>query len=71
MTPDLFRQAGELLHGRWFHQRLADDLGVSRKSVQRWDGGESPVPDGVWQELRALLAARSVALASVRRRLPR
>lgn len=70
MTADLFRAAGRLLHGRWFHGALAADLGVARKTVQRWDGGESPVPAGVWAELRALLTARGLALAEVRRKLP-
>jgi hypothetical protein len=39
--------------------------------VRRWDAGSNEIPAGVWAEIRALLKARGLALASVRRKLPR
>ena len=67
----LLRAAGEALYGPRWQSDLARDLKVSDRTVRRWDAGQNDVPAGVWDELRALLKARGLALASVRRKLPR
>jgi hypothetical protein len=67
----LLREAGEALYGPRWQSDLARDLKVSDRTVRRWDAGANDIPAGVWLELRALLKARGLALASVRRKLPR
>ena len=71
MSPALLREAGEALHGLAWMTPLAKDLGVTDRTVRRWAAGDFQIPAGVWPELRELLKARSLVLASVRRRLPR
>ena len=67
----LLREAGEARYGARWQSELARALKVSDRTVRRWASGQIDVPDGVWPELRALLKARGLALATVRRRLPR
>lgn len=67
----LFRDAGRALYGPRWQSDLARDLQVSDRTVRRWDAGSHDVPLTVWAELRALLKARGLALATVRRKLPR
>lgn len=71
MTPDLLRAAGEALYGpRWLSD-LSRDLGVTYRTIRRWDAGEFEIPATVAAELRALLKARATAMAAVRRKLLR
>lgn len=67
----LLREAGAALYGPRWQSDIARDLGVSDRTVRRWDAGQNDVPEGVWDELRALLKARGLALAAVRRKLPK
>jgi len=71
MSPALLRQAGEALYGPRWQSDLARDLRVSDRTVRRWDAGQNEIPPGVWVELRTLLTTRGVALAAIRRKLPR
>lgn len=71
MSPALLHEAGEALHGPLWRVPLARDLGVAERTVRRWAAGEWPVPAAVWGEVRELLKARSLALAAVRRKMPR
>lgn len=52
MSPADFKATRESLHLSldW----LADRWRVHRQSVQRWEKGERPVPDGIAQDLRDL-----------------
>lgn len=59
-SNDHLRRAGELLHGAWWHTLLALNLGVSRRSVQRWATGAA-VPEGVLARLPGLLRGHSAA----------
>lgn len=68
---NLLREAGEALYGPRWQSDLARDLRVSDRTVRRWDAGQNEIPAGVWADLRALLKARGLALASVRRKLPK
>lgn len=67
----LLREAGEALYGPRWQSDLARDLKVSDRTVRRWDAGSNEIPAGVWTELRALLKTRGLALALVRRKLPK
>jgi hypothetical protein len=71
MTPSLLREAGKALYGPRWQSDLARDLGVSDRTVRRWDANQNEIPPGVGVELRTLLKTRSMALAAVRRKLPR
>lgn len=71
MTADLLREAGEALYGPRWQSDLARALKKADRTVRRWDAGSSEVPASVWTELRSLLKARGLALASVRRKLPK
>ena len=67
----LLREVGEALYGPRRQSDLARALGVSDRTMRRWIAGEFSIPDGLAAELRALLKARGLALAAVRRKLPR
>lgn len=67
----LLREAGKALYGPRWQSDIARDLGVSDRTVRRWDAGQNAIPPGVWANIRALLTTRGVALASVRRKLPK
>jgi len=67
----LLREAGEALYGPRWQSDIARDLGVSDRTVRRWDAGQNAIPPGVWANIRALLKERGRALASMRRKLPR
>lgn len=71
MTPDLLREIGEALYGSRWQSDLARALNVADRTMRRWAAGDFPVPDGAWQEMRALLKDRGVQIAKARRKLPR
>jgi len=68
---DHLTRAGETLHGRsvW-KDPLAHDLGVLPRTVRKWAAGETPIPSGIWGELRSLLTAHSEAAAELAATLP-
>lgn len=71
MTPELLRAIGRALYGeRWIFP-LARDLGVSSRTVARWDHEGYPVPDERWVDLMALCKARGGALAQIVQKLER
>lgn len=59
------RAAGAALHGDRWQVPLSRDLGVSDRSVRRWDAGTAPVPDRVEEELVGLLEARKTAIGGM------
>jgi hypothetical protein len=71
MTPDLLREAGQALYGPLWQTALSRDLEVADRTIRRWANGQNPMPDGLGAELHALLTARGLALAAVRRKLAR
>lgn len=71
MNSALLREAGQALYGPRWQSDLARDLKVSDRTVRRWDAGSHDMPAAIWSELRELLKARGLALATVRRKLPR
>jgi ribosome-binding protein aMBF1 (putative translation factor) len=71
MTPQLLREAGEALYGARWQSELARELNVSDRTMRRWAAGEFSIPEAVSAELRGILKAKGMALAAVRRKLPR
>lgn len=71
MTAALLREAGRALYGERWQTDLARDLKVSDRTVRRWDAETHAMPAGLWADLRTLLKVRGLALAVVRRKLPR
>ena len=71
MTASLFREAGEALFGPRWQSEMARAIGVADRTVRRWDLGSHDVPPSAWADIRALLRDRRMAMATVRRKLPR
>jgi DNA-binding transcriptional regulator YiaG len=63
MTPELLREAGQLLYGDRWQSALADALGVRRDTVRRW-GARENIPEGAWSDIVALVTARRSAIAA-------
>ncbi len=57
MTPDLLREAGQLLYGDRWQSALADALGVRRDTVRRW-GTRENIPAGAWSDILMLVQER-------------
>lgn len=54
--PDtLLAEIGMLLYGDVFTGPLADELGVAKRTVERWANGSRGVPPNVWPKLVELL----------------
>lgn len=68
----LLRECGAALYGplSW-KSPISRDLGVSYKTIQRWDDGTSDVPAGVEADLLRLVQERGAILAGLARRLER
>lgn len=71
MTADLLREVGEALYGPLWQSELARQRDIGLRRVQRMAAGESPVPVGVWAELRGDLQERQREIAALIRKLPR
>lgn len=45
MSPDLIRRIGETLYGPLWRSRLAEEIGVDRRTIHYWTSGVfGPVP---------------------------
>ena len=73
ITIDLLRRVGPALslslYGRNWHAELAHDLGVARRTVQRWETGDAPIPPTLRRSLARLVAARQDELGKLYREL--
>lgn len=63
--PNLITQYGRALYGARWRAAMADDLGVSERTVRRWAKGEFQVPEGVLRELRAKCVAKATEIAAL------
>lgn len=68
----LLRETGAALYGplNW-KAPLARDLGVSAKTIQRWDNGSDAVPPGVLADLLRITQQRAMELDALGDRLRR
>jgi DNA-binding transcriptional regulator YiaG len=71
MTPDLLREAGQALYGDLWQSALARDLNVNDRTVRRWVANDSPLPNGLSDEVKQLVKQRGFVLADVLRKFPR
>ena len=69
MTPLSLRTAGRALYGRLWVVQLAEELGINRRSVQRWAAGQYGVPDTVAEAIQALCVRRGGVLLEVAKEL--
>jgi hypothetical protein len=60
-TPELLRAIGEALFGVRWQKDLSDELGINRRTMQRWLVGHNEPSPGVWAELEAVLSERASA----------
>lgn len=65
MNVSTLKAIGEALWGPQFIAEMARQLGVARKTVTRWVGGEYNVPDVMADRLRKLMVARQTQLAKL------
>lgn len=61
----ILAQCGRALYGSRWQSEIARDLRVSDRTMRRWASGANAVPDGVIDELRALLRQRRTELAAI------
>ena len=72
---EILHRVGVALYGERYKPALADALGVDARRIRQWlspPGSRSyrPVPPGVWDDLRALLAQRQEEIGALRDALP-
>jgi DNA-binding XRE family transcriptional regulator len=69
MASDLLCRAGVALYGEHWHSSLAHDLGVPRRTVQRWAAGDARPPPTLCRNLARLVATRQDELGKLYREL--
>lgn len=67
---DLLEEAASALYGRHWHSALARHLGVTMRTVQRWDRGDRSVPRSALVSLRKALEEHSGELKRIAKKLP-
>ena len=71
MSNPLIAAVGEALYGSRWHSELARALGVTYRTVRRWEVGDSQVPAGVYAELLERVKIHAAALGPLVPRLER
>lgn len=61
MTSEELHELGMHVWGHGYQARIAAGLEVNVRTVRRWTKGESPVPAGAADEVRALVASEEKA----------
>ncbi len=69
MSRDLLCRIGAALYGEHWHSSLAHDLGVPRRTLQRWATGDARLPPTLRRDLARLVAARQDVLGKLYREL--
>lgn len=64
-TISLLLEAGEALYGSQWQSPIARDLNVADRTVRRWIAGESPIPDGISEDVKNLVTSRITVLSRV------
>ena len=67
MSAQFLYQVGTTLYGEGEHwiARLAEDLGVNERTMRRWLGNESAIPEQVWDELINIAIGRAREIANL------
>ena len=66
MNKEIFKNAGELLHGKDWVTPLANDLNINRKTVQRWNKDELRINDNITDEVANLLYSKEQRIKKLR-----
>ena len=66
VNPAVLEAVGMAFYGENWKNRLADDLNIRERALQRWLPGHAPIPEGVWHDLLNLIDARESSLTRVR-----
>ena len=70
LTPALLAEIGAAMYGETsWKTPLAADLDVAMRTISRWENGDFQIPDGIRDELAALLAAKAKKFESLRKKL--
>jgi hypothetical protein len=69
MTPDTLRHVGEALFGPRWQAALADELGVTRRTVSGWAAGDYAIPASVQADLKRILLERAETIVAAYREL--
>src|SRR3954467_8886878 len=67
MSRDLLCRIGAALYGEHWYPILAHDLGVPRRTVERWAAGDARPPPTLPRDLARLVAARQDVLGQLYR----
>lgn len=65
VSVPLLARVGTVIYGPHFVHAVARDLDVSPRTVERWIGGQHPVPDRIYIELGMIAARRMVDLQTL------
>lgn len=67
MSAAFLATVGAALYGEGEHWigRLAEDLGVNERTMRRWLGNESAIPERVWDELINIAIGRAREIADL------
>jgi hypothetical protein len=57
-TFELIRAIGQALFGTQWQTDLGTELGMNRRTVQRWLAGQDEPRRGVWDDLERILSER-------------
>lgn len=69
LSPQLLREIGEALAGRWSVRPLAALLEVAPRTIERWLTEQSSIPPGIGPELGAAIDGKIAELRALRRKL--
>ena len=61
----LLTQIGTALYGHAWQTQVANDLGVTDRTVRRWVAGTSAIPTDVWGRLQVVMDAHAEILTSL------
>lgn len=59
--------AARALFGEAWQSALARAVRVNDRTVRRWHGGQSPVPVGIWPELKEMLRLKATECRALAR----
>lgn len=65
----MFEEAGLCLYGRFWKKGFEEDLELGDRTIRRWAIDDSIVPDGVWQDINALLNDRIEMIRQIQNKL--
>lgn len=61
-NPTTLAAIGTALYGPSWRKPLSRDLDVDPRTMRRWENSEFTIPDGIWPELRTLMAKHAAIL---------